>query len=206
MKYKILLLVSAIFYGLLLHTTNAQGIFNPAVIAGDWNWVSGQELHIKSDGTSTTWLNGSQINSGRWECTDRNTRHYIFRLAKGGYVDNLDLSQDFNSLSGINSQGSSLHGTRKSGISQLFNQAVIAGNWNWVSGQELRINADGTSTTWLNGRQINSGRWECTDLNTRHYVFRQAEGGYVDNVDLSSDYNKLTGTNSQGYSLSGTRK
>src|ERR1035437_10206165 len=118
MKYKILLLVSAIFSGFLLYTTNAhsqnfpsrQGMFNPAVIAGEWNWVSGQELHINADGTSTTWLNGSQINSGRWECTDRNTRHYIFRLAKGGYVDNLDLSQDFNSLSGNNSQGSSLHG------------------------------------------------------------------------------------------------
>ncbi len=206
--------MSAIFCGLLLQTMHARsqiatdrhGSFNPAVIAGVWNWVSGQELHIKADGTSTTWLNGRQINSGKWECTDRKTQHFVFRLAEGGFVDNVALSQDFNSLNGTNNQGYAIHGTRKVPYSPAFQPAVIAGQWNWVSGQELHIEADGTSTTWLNGEQINSGRWECTDRNKRHYIFRLEEGEFVDQVDLSPDFNTLTGTNNLGYNLRGTRK
>ena len=86
-----------------------------------------------------------------------------------------------------------------------FNPKVIAGKWNWVEGQQLEVFADGTSKTWLNGSQINSGTWVCTDKNERRYTFRHNQGGWVDHLVLSSDFNTLTGQNLQGFVLTGTR-
>jgi hypothetical protein len=184
----------------------SQDEFDPKVIAGRWNWVEGQQLEIFADGTSKTWLNGSQINSGTWVCTDKNERRYTFRLNEGGWVDHVALSSDYNTLNGQNQQGNVLTGTRIGNRkSASFDPKVIAGRWNWVEGQQLEIFTDGTSKTWLNGSQINSGTWVCTDKNERRYTFRLNEGGWVDHVALSSDYNTLSGQNQQGNVLSGTR-
>jgi hypothetical protein len=179
--------------------------FDPRVIAGKWNWVSGQQLEIFADGTLKVWLNGSQINTANWECTDKNTRSYTIHHQQGGWVDKVILSGDFNTLTGKNQQGFSLSGTRISGGVVGFDPKVISGKWNWVSGQQLEIFADGTLKVWLNGSQINTASWECTDKNTHSYTFHHQQGGWIDKVILSSDFNTLTGKNQQGSSLSGGR-
>jgi len=179
--------------------------FDPRIIAGKWNWVSGQQLEIFTDGTLKVWLNGSQINTATWICTDKNTRSYTFHHQQGGWIDNVILSGDFNTLTGRNQQGSSLSGTRISSGVMSFDPKVISGRWNWVSGQQLEIFTDGTLKVWLNGSQINTAAWECTDKNTRSYTFHHQQGGWVDNVILSGDFNTLTGKNQQGSSLSGNR-
>jgi hypothetical protein len=86
-----------------------------------------------------------------------------------------------------------------------FDLRVIAGKWNLVSGQQLEIFTDGTLKVWLNGSQINTASWECTDKNTRSYTFHHQQVGWADNVILSGDFNTLTGKNQQGSSLSGGR-
>jgi len=79
-----------------------------------------------------------------------------------------------------------------------FATGQIAGRWSWVSGQHLEIFTDGSFEVWSGGTQINTGRWECTDKNSRSYTFRHQQGGWVDNVVISSDFNNLTGNNQHG--------
>ncbi len=181
-----------------------QDEFDPTIIAGKWKWVEGQELEVFANGTSKTWLNGNQINSGTWVCTDKGERRYTFRLDQGGWVDEIVLSSDYSKLTGKNQQGLSLSGYRISPLN-VFDSKAIAGRWKWVEGQELEVFANGTSKTWLNGNQINSGTWTCTNKGERRYTFRLDQGGWVDEIVLSSDYNKLTGKNQQGLTLSGYR-
>jgi hypothetical protein len=194
--------------GSSLSGTRISGVsaaFDPGVIAGRWSWVSGQQLEISDDGTLKVWSGNTQINSARWECTDRNSRSYTFRHQQGGWIDNVVLSADYKTITGRNQVGSSLSGTRISGVSAAFDPGVIAGRWSWVSGQQLEISGDGTLKVWSGSTQINSARWECTDRNSRSYTFRHQQGGWIDNVILSTDYNTLTGKNQQGTNLSGKR-
>ena len=95
-----------------IFTKSTENEFDPKVIAGKWKWVSGQELEIFANGTSKTWLNGVQINSGTWVCNDKVLQSYTFRLDQGGWVDQVTLSADYNTISGKNQQGSVLSGTR----------------------------------------------------------------------------------------------
>lgn len=81
----------------------------------------------------------------------------------------------------------------------------LVGTWDWVEGQELRVQADGSLTVWLNGSQINSGTWTLTNAVTRTYVLRHRTGGWVDTVSLSADLTRLSGHNNHGSAVSGRR-
>jgi hypothetical protein len=76
----------------------------------------------------------------------------------------------------------------------------ISGTWKWFVGPTLTIKSD---HTFSNGE--NSGTWEVTNAAERKYTFRWDVGGFVDNVTLSKDGQKLTGNNNQKNAVSGER-
>jgi hypothetical protein len=76
----------------------------------------------------------------------------------------------------------------------------IVGAWKWFVGPQLTISADHSFT---NGE--NSGNWEMTNAAERKYTLRWDVGGFVDEVILSTDGKKLTGTNNQKNKVSGER-
>lgn len=76
----------------------------------------------------------------------------------------------------------------------------IVGNWKWFVGPQLIIKAD---HTFSNGE--NSGTWEVTKAAEQKYTLRWDVGGFVDEVTLSKDGLKLTGTNNQKNNVAGER-
>ena len=76
----------------------------------------------------------------------------------------------------------------------------IIGEWKWFVGPQLTFSADHSFT---NGE--NSGSWELTNASQRKYILRWDVGGFVDEVILSTDGKKLTGTNNQKNTVSGER-
>jgi hypothetical protein len=78
--------------------------------------------------------------------------------------------------------------------------AEIVGTWKWFVGPQLVIKAD---HTFSNGE--NSGSWEVTNAAERKYTLRWDVGGFVDEVILSKDGLKLTGTNNQKNNVAGDR-
>ncbi len=76
----------------------------------------------------------------------------------------------------------------------------IAGSWKWFVGPELTIKAD---HSFSNGE--NSGTWELTNAAEHKFTLRWDVGGFVDEVTLSKDGLKLTGTNNQKNNVAGER-
>jgi hypothetical protein len=76
----------------------------------------------------------------------------------------------------------------------------IVGDWKWFVGPQLTIKAD---HSFSNGE--NSGNWEVANAKERQYKLRWDVGGFVDEVTLSADGHKLTGTNNDKNSVSGER-
>jgi hypothetical protein len=76
----------------------------------------------------------------------------------------------------------------------------IVGTWKWFVGPELIIKAD---HTFSNGE--NSGTWEVINASEFKYRLRWEVGGFVDEVTLSKDGRKLTGTNNQKNNVAGDR-
>jgi hypothetical protein len=85
-------------------------------------------------------------------------------------------------------------------VAQESRCSEIIGTWKWFVGPELTIKAD---HTFSNGE--NSGTWEVTNAAERKYTFRWDVGGFVDEVSLSKDGRKLTGTNNQKNNVAGER-
>jgi hypothetical protein len=76
----------------------------------------------------------------------------------------------------------------------------IVGTWKWFVGPQLTFKAD---HSFSNGE--NSGTWEVKDAAARNYTLKWDVGGFVDEVTLSADGRKLTGTNNNKNSVSGER-
>jgi len=85
-------------------------------------------------------------------------------------------------------------------IAQESRCSEIVGTWKWFVGPELIIKAD---HTFSNGE--NSGAWEISNAKERKYTLRWEVGGFVDEVTLSKDGRKLTGTNNQKNNVAGER-
>lgn len=85
-------------------------------------------------------------------------------------------------------------------IAQESSCSEIVGTWKWFVGPQLIIKAD---HTFSNGE--NSGAWEVTNATERKFTFRWDVGGFVDEVTLSKDGLKLTGTNNQKNNVAGER-
>jgi hypothetical protein len=76
----------------------------------------------------------------------------------------------------------------------------IVGSWKWFVGPQLEIKAD---HTFSNGE--NYGTWEVTNAKEKKYRLRWELGAFIDEVILSADGKKLTGTNNQKNNVSGER-
>jgi hypothetical protein len=87
-----------------------------------------------------------------------------------------------------------------SAVAQENRCSDIAGNWKWFVGPELMIKAD---HTFSNGE--NSGTWKLADASEQKYTLTWDVGGFVDEVTLSKDGLKLTGTNNQKNNVAGER-
>jgi hypothetical protein len=174
-------------------------------ITGTWNWVSGQTLRINADGTLQVYQGSSKINEGRW--VNLGGRQYRLTHTSGGYVDTVTLSTDGNSLDGTNNSGYQLHGTRQGGTAPGSTSAptlTLAGTWNWVAGQTLKVAVNNTFEVWQGAGKINDGRWE--SLGGQRYRLTHRSGGWIDTVTLSSDGMSLDGVNNTGSRVQGTRR
>jgi len=76
----------------------------------------------------------------------------------------------------------------------------IVGTWKWFVGPQLIIKADHTFSN-----SENSGTWAVTNAAEQKYTLRWDVGGFVDDVTLSKDGLKLTGTNNQKNNVAGER-
>jgi hypothetical protein len=168
---------------------------------GVWAWVSGQMLVIQGDGTCQVYLSGQQINACAW--VSLGGGRYRLTHRNGGYVDNVTLSANGNALDGVNNTGFTLHGTRTATTSPAPPPSPV-GRWNWVSGQVLVIQGDGTCQVYLSGQQINACAW--VSLGGGRYRLTHRDGGYVDNVTLSANGSALDGVNNTGFTLHGARQ
>jgi hypothetical protein len=180
-------------------------------LAGTWNWVSGQTLVIREDGTLDVYdANRNKINEARWTVLDGRRRQVRFTHRSGGWVDTLILSPDGLSLDGTNNVGASLHGTKRVSAPSPPEYRIgrdLAGTWNWVSGQTLVIREDGTLDVYdANRNKINEARWTVLDGRRRQVRFTHRSGGWVDTLILSADGLSLDGTNNVGASLHGTKR
>jgi tetratricopeptide (TPR) repeat protein len=84
------------------------------------------------------------------------------------------------------------------------NCAALVGDWDWAFGVSIIVNADGN----LQAIALisNHGTWECTDPAQRKFTLRWVVGGWVDNVTLSADGNKVNAVNNIGLHFQGWRK
>ncbi len=64
----------------------------------------------------------------------------------------------------------------------------VVGKWAWFVGGELTINSDGTFTQ----RSGNSGTWTCRDASKDTIMLKWAKGGFINNVALSEDRQRLS--------------
>jgi hypothetical protein len=178
-------------------------------MVGEWNWVAGQRLVVDADGTCRVYQGVAQINSCRWVVLDESRRRVRITHARGGWIDTMTLSPDGRVLTGTNNVGSTIRGDRASGSLVLPPNAgvtgEIVGKWNWVAGQTLVIEANGTCRVYQGLAQINSCRWVVLDEGLREVRITHAQGGWVDTLTLSPDGRVLTGTNQNGNPLRGEK-
>jgi hypothetical protein len=85
-------------------------------------------------------------------------------------------------------------------LAQESRCSEIVGTWKWFVGPQLIIKADHTFSN-----SENSGTWELTKAAENKYTLRWDVGGFVDEVILSKDGLKLTGTNNQKNNVAGER-
>jgi hypothetical protein len=73
---------------------------------------------------------------------------------------------------------------------------AIVGRWSWFLGGEVTINPGGTFLQ----QSGNSGTWECADAATGRVTLRWRQGGFINQVAVSADGDRLTSTDpSQDY-------
>ena len=84
---------------------------NCAALVGEWDWVWGTTTIVSADGSLKNL--GLISNHGTMECTDPSQRKFILRWVVGGWVDNVTLSADSNTVEGINNIGFRFQAWRK---------------------------------------------------------------------------------------------
>ena len=74
-----------------------------AALVGEWDWFLGSSTIVSTDGR----LKNIAIisNHGSWECTDPSQRKFTLNWVIGGWVDNVTLSADGNTVEAINNIG-----------------------------------------------------------------------------------------------------
>jgi tetratricopeptide (TPR) repeat protein len=84
------------------------------------------------------------------------------------------------------------------------NCTALVGEWDWILGSSTIVSADGQ----LQNIALipNHGSWECTDPSQRKFTLRWVIGGWVDNITLSADGNKVDAFNNIGLRFQAWRK
>jgi hypothetical protein len=84
---------------------------------GIWRWFNGGTALICPDHRVLGMRKKNKIsNAGTWRCLDHRTGRIEIRWTKGGWVDDLRLSQDGKKLKGKNQKGNPVSGTRLGGM------------------------------------------------------------------------------------------
>ena len=82
----------------------------------------------------------------------------------------------------------------------------VLGEWLWFNGGLITFNADGS----VDGKHPvlpgNHGTWSCSDPGQRRFVIRWRDGGWINQLQLSTDGNRLDGSNQEGTRVSGRRR
>jgi len=84
---------------------------NCAALVGEWEWAFGITVIVSAD--SNLQAIALISNHGTWECTDPSQRKFTLRWVVGGWVDNVTLSADGNTVDGVNNIGFHFKGWRK---------------------------------------------------------------------------------------------
>ena len=152
-------------------------------LAGCWHWFNNVTVAVNPAGTMI-----AGPFTAHWRLAD-SARH-IYHFTWPEAVDSVALSPDGRTLTGGNQYGYPMSATR------LTAGPAIAGFWRWSNGVVVTIGADGRFSVGTI-----SGRWQAT-----------RQGGYaliwpdpVDTVTLSSDQQRLSGSNQYGVHVSATK-
>lgn len=151
-------------------------------IVGCWNWLNNVPVVIKADGTAI----GGPF-TARWRRANPSGRTYTLTWPEA--VDSMTLSGDGRTLQGGNQYGISTTATR------LTPGLGAVGMWSWHGGA-IVIQADGS---FIAGPF--RGSWRTTGGNT----FALTWPNPVDTLTMSSDRQRLSGSNQFGIKSSGTR-
>jgi hypothetical protein len=162
-------------------TTPASSAADPMI--GCWHWFNNVEVAIRPDGT----MNAGPI-AAHWRLADSGRRIYHFTWPEA--VDTVVLSADGRTISGGNQYGIPMTATR------LSAGPAIAGFWRWYNGAVVTIRPDGM----FNVGSI-TGRWAQTPQGT----FTLTWPDPVDTVTLSSDRQRLNGSNQYGFRITATK-
>ena len=82
-----------------------------SALVGEWDWIMGSTTIFNADGTMQNIF--ILPNHGSWECTDPSQRRFVLHWESGGWVDNVTLSTDSNTVDAINNIGVRFQGFRK---------------------------------------------------------------------------------------------
>ncbi|MEI6293545.1 MAG: hypothetical protein WCP36_07660 [Methanomicrobiales archaeon] len=185
--------------------------FGKMVITQSGSTVHGEYDHDagRLDGT----MSGKTL-TGRWS----ESPSYKGPGDAGGVV--LTISDNCASFTGTwgydqASSGSGWSGTKTSGplvattttaAASATGTIVGSWDWSWGTGRHVTLNAyaDGTAD-WIDetGTRTNTGKWQ---QQGNVFVFTSSNNDSIDTVSLSSDGQKITGTNNYGNPLTGIRK
>lgn len=80
-------------------------------LVGTWSWFNGGTVYFEADGTARGYMGAEQIDSCTWKLMDAADRWYQLTW-QSGWVDQLTLSADGNSLAGYNQAGNYVTGER----------------------------------------------------------------------------------------------
>jgi len=154
-----------------------------ADVVGCWNWFLGGVLEFLDDGS----VQAGPF-TGQWRQQGPST--YVIRWPQP--VDRITISADGNALSGVNQYGFPMTAARLSG------RGGLAGTWRWFNGTVVTVDPNG---------RLQAGpfkaRWEAEDATGRSVRITWPEA--VDTLRLSSDRQRLAGSNQYGVQVSGTR-
>lgn len=153
-----------------------------AALVGCWRYANNATVEVRADGTSRVGpFDGTWRGSGQ-----------RFTLVWPEPVDSLTLSADGRRLTGGNQYGVRVNATRVSGGPGL------AGSWLWGGVLPVTLSTDHVATLGPI-----TGRWALADPGRRSY--RVTWPKIEEQVTVSDDRTRLSGTNQYGAAVSGTR-
>jgi hypothetical protein len=170
-------------------------------IVGDWKWFNHEHVYIRADGTLDSWDNGAKTEWGTWK-KDDSSGYYKLNWNKG-WIDELTLSPDCQSLSGKNQNSNSISGTKLSGsVGQTLSGCSIVGVWKWTDYSSVYMYSDGTIKAYNNNALSTTGTWQKQTDGT--YLVKWT-GSWSGSFKLDESCHKIVGANQYTSDKSATK-